>query len=58
MVVVRAEWGREELYPEYKLLIIRRINSKYLVYNIVTIVNVIVYLRVAESCHREEVNVR
>lgn len=43
---------------ENKLLIIRRINSKYLVYNIVTIVNVIVYLRVAESCHREEVNVR
>lgn len=57
MVVVRAEWGGG-IVSEYKPLIIRRINSKYLVYNIVTIVNVIVYLRVAESCHREEVNVR
>lgn len=43
---------------EYRPLIIRRKNSKYLVYNIVSIVNVIVYLRVAESHHRKEVNVR
>lgn len=56
MVVVRAEWGGG-IVSEYKPLIIRRINSKYLVYNIVTIVNVNVYLRVAENCHRE-VNVR